>query len=235
MRKPKQDLVGKKFSRLAVLSFSGPGKSGHFTWKCRCDCGVVKDVIGQQLISGSTKSCGCLRKQVARKRGLRNIKDLAGERFGILAVVRRDLSKPFEKPRWVCHCNCGVEKSVRGSNLRNGTVKSCGCLVRRRGSSNPSWRGGRSTRDGYVTLTTYDENGDRKTVLEHRLVMEKRLGRSLRKNENVHHKNGVKKDNRPENLELWVKVQPCGQRVEDLIEFCVGFLGDYAPDRLRGL
>ena len=69
-----------------------------------------------------------------------------------------------------------------------------------------------------------------KAVLEHRFVMEGILGRSLVKGENIHHINGVRNDNRPENLELWANSQPNGQRAVDLLDWARGIIAQYEPD-----
>lgn len=87
--------------------------------------------------------------------------------------------------------------------------------------------------DGYIMIWAPDHPHvySTKRLPEHRLVMEKMLDRYLVEGENVHHKNGVRHDNRPANLELWITQQPKGQRVEDVVEFALEILRRYGPDQ----
>ena len=87
---------------------------------------------------------------------------------------------------------------------------------------------------GYVQVRTVTGCGSKgKYTYEHRLVMEKIIGRPLVKGETVHHKNGVRNDNRPENLELWSEAQPYGQRVKDKVAYALEILKQYAPEYLN--
>jgi hypothetical protein len=108
-----------------------------------------------------------------------------------------------------------------------------------KGPAHHSWNGGTSiTHGGYVQVKLPDDdpmvsmrnaNG---YVLEHRLVMARKLGRPLLPGEQPHHKNLIKSDNTPGNLELWLTSQPSGARVADLLEWSLTLLDRYMPDVL---
>lgn len=122
-----------------------------------------------------------------------------------------------EQQKKTCKCGKPMYKNAR-------TCSSCRINV---GESNGNWKGGRTRQSkGYIYIAV-DIEGRSKYKLEHIVVMETHLGRALLQGENVHHINGIRDDNRLENLELWVKPQPTGVRAKDAVIWAKEILRRY--------
>ena len=120
--------------------------------------------------------------------------------------------------------DCGKPKGIRAARCR-----PCRDIFAV-GENHGCWKGGRIIDgDGYVRLYTPDDPRANmgRYMKEHILVMEAHLGRLLVPGEEIHHRNGVRSDNRLENLELWVTSQPAGQRPEDLVAWAKEILERY--------
>ena len=118
-KKPREDLIGKRFNRLTVLEYLEQSK-----WRCRCDCGKEVITYGKYLKSGKVKSCGCFRNEQSRKKLI----DLTGKKFGRLLVQYQNGRTSDNKVLWHCKCDCGNEVDKQSAYLLSGGVKSCGCL-----------------------------------------------------------------------------------------------------------
>lgn len=124
--------------------------------------------------------------------------------------------------------NC---KARRNWRKRQGYDPDAPPHTTRMGKVRPSPSG----KGGYVTVFAPDSpmasvDG---YVMAHRMVMALHLGRPLEQHENVHHLNGVRSDNRIENLELWATPQPSGQRVDDLVQWVVREYAQEVADLLE--
>lgn len=115
---------------------------------------------------------------------------------------------------------CSVDGCDKQSERREFCMLHYRRLWRTRSAGEAGRRRSRNGTGWYVQGYKYISVGGKKRR-EHHVVMEGVLGRPLASHETVHHRNGVRDDNHPENLELWAQPQPTGQRVSDLVEWTV--------------
>ncbi len=131
----------------------------------------------------------------------------------------------------------GCKKTFKAGTYCNthASQKQSGKTPRKsEGRKPPAEYGETNVQDGYVVEKRPDHPNANSWgwVAQHKRVMSEILGRPLLPGENVHHKNGIRDDNRPENLELWLVKQPRGQRVSDRVADAIEILRVYAPDKL---
>lgn len=121
-----KEMKGHRFGRLVVIEMSHRGgPRNEIFWVCKCDCGAEHVARGSSLRGGNTKSCGCLKEDIARN--LATKEGMAGRRFGSLLVLyRADIQK--SGAYWMCRCDCGSLHVARATALRSGHTKSCGCM-----------------------------------------------------------------------------------------------------------
>lgn len=179
------------------------------------------------LCSGSPNDVHCI-ISISRGSNAMKIQDLTGQRFGRLLVQSAPGIIDGKRYRCQCLCDCGKETRTSYYSLLRGVATSCGCASAdraraRKGSSRYNWKGGRRTSNGYVYVLLPDGTYRQ----EHLVVMERHLGREISRPETVHHKNGVRNDNRLDNLELWVSSHPSGQRVDDLLAWADEIIRKY--------
>jgi hypothetical protein len=129
-----KDLTNNKFGKLLVVERVENTKFGKTKWLCHCDCGKKAKVIGGNLTSGTSKSCGC-----SKNRPTHNFKDLTGKIFGRLTVIKRH-GKRANRVKWLCQCWCGEFTHVCSKELLNRDTESCGCLQSERAFIS-NWKG----------------------------------------------------------------------------------------------
>lgn len=112
-------------SKWHVIEYVGKSK-----WKCECECGTIKNVDGNCLRRGGSKSCGKCGTKKNKK-----VIDMTGWKMwehGVpnsKIIVIRQLPTENERAMWECKCNCGNPRTFKGIgvNLRKGKMISCGC------------------------------------------------------------------------------------------------------------
>lgn len=121
------NLSGKTYGRLTVL-YRAKGEQKEGYWICRCECGNYCLVRARCLNNGSSRSCGCLSKEVRKTMPHQQPEDLTGRKFGRLTVLERAHEHHDNNTYWLCQCDCGNVKEIAAHHLKSGATKSCGCL-----------------------------------------------------------------------------------------------------------
>ena len=151
----KNDLVGKRFGKLTVISRNPQMEDRYYTWNCRCECGGEITVNTKRLTRGTVTNCGCIPKTKQLRGSIPA--DLTGKVFGSLTVLER-AENIGQRSAWLCRCECGNEIAVLTSDLRREKAKSCGCKTH----EFPYYRELTGERIGFLTVIRKTDKRDYK-------------------------------------------------------------------------
>lgn len=129
----KEIRIGDQFGRLEVIEYAGRNYRNRKSWLCQCECGNKKVISQDDLKSGRTNSCGCLRKEMMSEK---SFKDLTGMQFGEWTVLELSGKDKYNQRLWKCKCSCGAISEVTSRSLTGGYSKSCrDCAYKKNGEN----------------------------------------------------------------------------------------------------
>lgn len=211
-----------------------------------CDCGCGTRIVGSRRFAkghGAHRQrikcacgCGALVPWTAHAK-YRRPRFIRSHHFrGVNRTVKPP--KNWRVPSGLCECGCGERTSIaKQTTVRLDHYR--GFPLRFIQGHNPRFKrpeGRVAFRlkhvSGYIKVQAKgnpmaDSSG---YVMEHRLVLSRVLGRPLTRDEYGHHLNGNRRDNLPENLEVWTRMSPPGQRVKDLVAWARALLVRYGAE-----
>lgn len=100
--KPRRDIIGNRYGRLTVLLDCGQNKSKQFKYIVRCDCGESKVLVGNSMVTGMVRSCGCLRKETIAQKNYKHGKAYTPE-YRYAYARKAGLKRKLRVPKWADH------------------------------------------------------------------------------------------------------------------------------------
>lgn len=98
----RKEIIGNRYGRLTVLLDCGQAKNGAYQYITMCDCGESKVILGHSMVNGSTKSCGCIRRETTVAKNYKHGKSKDSD-FRYAYARKSGLKRKLRVPKWADH------------------------------------------------------------------------------------------------------------------------------------